>query len=97
MRNLPSTVTSPDIMQEFENFGRIKHDGVFLRNRMVHFASNSLNILFHTYSACEIRVSVLLYRILVSAMPLLSLKMFRVSGMQSRFELFRLGKQCQFL
>ncbi|KAL8029175.1 hypothetical protein ABFX02_14G210900 [Erythranthe guttata] len=34
VRNLPSTVTSFDIQQEFENFGRIKYDGVFLRNRM---------------------------------------------------------------
>ncbi|KAL3850006.1 hypothetical protein ACJIZ3_011888 [Penstemon smallii] len=33
VRNLPSTVTSLDIQQEFENFGKIKHDGVFLRNR----------------------------------------------------------------
>ncbi|CAA0815229.1 Nuclear transport factor 2 (NTF2) family protein with RNA binding (RRM-RBD-RNP motifs) domain [Striga hermonthica] len=33
VRNLPSTITSTDIQQEFENFGRIKYDGVFLRNR----------------------------------------------------------------
>ncbi|XP_020550128.1 ras GTPase-activating protein-binding protein 1 isoform X2 [Sesamum indicum] len=33
VRNLPSTVTSLDILQEFKNFGKIKQDGVFLRNR----------------------------------------------------------------
>ncbi|CAA0825742.1 Nuclear transport factor 2 (NTF2) family protein with RNA binding (RRM-RBD-RNP motifs) domain [Striga hermonthica] len=33
VRNLPSTITSMDIQQEFENFGRITYDGVFLRNR----------------------------------------------------------------
>ncbi|KAH6821537.1 hypothetical protein C2S53_015271 [Perilla frutescens var. hirtella] len=34
VRNLPSSVTSLDLQQEFENFGIIKHDGIFLRNRM---------------------------------------------------------------
>ncbi|KAL2236396.1 UNVERIFIED_CONTAM: hypothetical protein Sindi_0831300 [Sesamum indicum] len=34
VRNLPSTVTSLDILQEFKNFGKIKQDGVFLRNRV---------------------------------------------------------------
>ncbi|KAL3620558.1 hypothetical protein CASFOL_035470 [Castilleja foliolosa] len=34
VRNLPSTVTSLDILQEFEGFGKITHDGVFLRNRL---------------------------------------------------------------
>ncbi|CAA2998125.1 G3BP isoform X2 [Olea europaea subsp. europaea] len=33
VRNLPPTVTSVDIVQEFRTFGKIKHDGVFLRNR----------------------------------------------------------------
>ncbi|KAL2456200.1 Nuclear transport factor 2 (NTF2) family protein with RNA binding (RRM-RBD-RNP motif) domain [Forsythia ovata] len=33
VRNLPPTVTSVDILQEFRTFGKIKHDGVFLRNR----------------------------------------------------------------
>ncbi|KAL2556888.1 Nuclear transport factor 2 (NTF2) family protein with RNA binding (RRM-RBD-RNP motif) domain [Forsythia ovata] len=33
VKNLPSSVTSLDILQEFKNFGKIKHDGVFLRNR----------------------------------------------------------------
>ncbi|KAK9281929.1 hypothetical protein L1049_004837 [Liquidambar formosana] len=33
VRNLPSTVTSADIEQEFMNFGRIKPDGIFIRNR----------------------------------------------------------------
>lgn len=33
VRNLPSTVSSLDILQEFKNFGKIKQDGVFLRNR----------------------------------------------------------------
>ncbi|XP_073143826.1 nuclear transport factor 2-like isoform X2 [Henckelia pumila] len=33
VRNLPSTVMTLDILQEFKNFGRIKQDGVFLRNR----------------------------------------------------------------
>nr|KJB10044.1 hypothetical protein B456_001G181600 [Gossypium raimondii] len=33
VRNLPSTVTVSEIEQEFKNFGRIKPDGVFIRNR----------------------------------------------------------------
>lgn len=33
VRNLPSTVSSLDILQEFKNYGKIKQDGVFLRNR----------------------------------------------------------------
>ncbi|XP_039048338.1 nuclear transport factor 2-like [Hibiscus syriacus] len=33
VRNLPSTVTATEIEQEFKNFGRIKLDGVFIRNR----------------------------------------------------------------
>ncbi|GAV56674.1 NTF2 domain-containing protein/RRM_6 domain-containing protein [Cephalotus follicularis] len=33
VRNLPSTITTAEIEQEFKNFGRIKPDGVFLRNR----------------------------------------------------------------
>ncbi|KAE8709369.1 hypothetical protein F3Y22_tig00110332pilonHSYRG01392 [Hibiscus syriacus] len=33
VRNLPSTVTVAEIEQEFKNFGRIKPDGVFIRNR----------------------------------------------------------------
>ncbi|KAL3828091.1 hypothetical protein ACJIZ3_016893 [Penstemon smallii] len=33
VRNLPSSVTTLDILQEFQIFGKIKHDGVFLRNR----------------------------------------------------------------
>ncbi|XP_022727505.1 ras GTPase-activating protein-binding protein 2-like isoform X2 [Durio zibethinus] len=33
VRNLPSTVTATEIEQEFKNFGRIKPDGVFIRNR----------------------------------------------------------------
>ncbi|CAN4101272.1 unnamed protein product [Withania somnifera] len=33
VRNLPSIVSSLDILQEFKNFGKIKQDGVFLRNR----------------------------------------------------------------
>nr|KJB42376.1 hypothetical protein B456_007G149800 [Gossypium raimondii] len=33
VRNLPSTVTATEIEQEFRNFGRIKPDGVFIRNR----------------------------------------------------------------
>ncbi|XWS47037.1 hypothetical protein CRYUN_Cryun14cG0118900 [Craigia yunnanensis] len=32
VRNLPSTVTATEIEQEFKNFGRIKPDGVFIRN-----------------------------------------------------------------
>ncbi|KAL0287015.1 UNVERIFIED_CONTAM: hypothetical protein Sangu_2712500 [Sesamum angustifolium] len=34
VRNLPSTVTSIDVLQEFKSFGNINSDGVFLRNRM---------------------------------------------------------------
>lgn len=33
VRNLPSTVTIQDIQEEFKQFGKIQHDGVFLRNR----------------------------------------------------------------
>ncbi|CAI9774396.1 unnamed protein product [Fraxinus pennsylvanica] len=33
VKNLPSSVTSLDILQEFKNFGKIKHDGFFLKNR----------------------------------------------------------------
>ncbi|XP_044502726.1 nuclear transport factor 2-like isoform X2 [Mangifera indica] len=33
VRNLPSTITAFEIEQEFKNFGRIKPDGVFVRNR----------------------------------------------------------------
>ncbi|KAK6286514.1 hypothetical protein POUND7_012693 [Theobroma cacao] len=33
VRNLPSTVTAAEIEQEFKNFGRIKPEGVFIRNR----------------------------------------------------------------
>ncbi|KAB2074642.1 hypothetical protein ERO13_A07G152200v2 [Gossypium hirsutum] len=32
VRNLPSTITVTEIEQEFKNFGRIKPDGVFIRN-----------------------------------------------------------------
>lgn len=35
VRNLPSTVTAFEIEEEFQNFGRIKPDGVFVRNRKV--------------------------------------------------------------
>lgn len=35
VRNLPSTISTLDIMQEFKSFGRMKQDGVFLRNRKV--------------------------------------------------------------
>lgn len=35
VRNLPTTVTSLEIFQEFKNFGKIKQDGVFLKNRKV--------------------------------------------------------------
>ncbi|CAI9774395.1 unnamed protein product [Fraxinus pennsylvanica] len=31
VKNLPSSVTSLDILQEFKNFGKIKHDGFFLK------------------------------------------------------------------
>ncbi|XP_065874448.1 nuclear transport factor 2 isoform X2 [Euphorbia lathyris] len=33
VRNLPSDVTAEEIEQEFKSFGRIKPDGVFIRNR----------------------------------------------------------------
>lgn len=33
VRNLPTTVSTLDIVQEFKNFGSIKNDGVFLKNR----------------------------------------------------------------
>ncbi|KDP26467.1 hypothetical protein JCGZ_17625 [Jatropha curcas] len=33
VRNLPSNVTAAEIEEEFKNFGRIKPDGVFIRNR----------------------------------------------------------------
>lgn len=37
VRNLPSTVSTADIQQEFKTFGRITADGVFIRNRKVIF------------------------------------------------------------
>ena len=43
MRNLPSTVSVSEIAKEFKNFGRLKPDGVVIRNRKVHsilFPSN---------------------------------------------------------
>lgn len=51
VRNLPSTVSSLDILQEFKNFGKIKQDGVFLRNRKVSIL-NDLLILFLVVYAC---------------------------------------------
>lgn len=36
VRNLPSDVTAEEVEQEFKNFGRIKPDGVFIRNRKVN-------------------------------------------------------------
>ncbi|EEF35823.1 nuclear transport factor 2 [Ricinus communis] len=33
VRNLPSDITAAEIEEEFRNFGRIKPDGVFIRNR----------------------------------------------------------------
>ncbi|KAL4558621.1 hypothetical protein LXL04_036822 [Taraxacum kok-saghyz] len=33
VRNLPTSVTSLEILQEFKNFGKIKQDGLFLKNR----------------------------------------------------------------
>ncbi|MFS7894634.1 putative Ras GTPase-activating protein-binding protein [Helianthus anomalus] len=33
VRNLPTTVTSQEIFEEFKNFGKIKQDGVFMKNR----------------------------------------------------------------
>lgn len=33
VRNLPSDVTAAEIEEEFKHFGRIKPDGVFVRNR----------------------------------------------------------------
>ncbi|GJV91395.1 putative G3BP-like protein [Tanacetum coccineum] len=34
VRNLPTSVTSQEIYQEFKNFGKIAQDGVFLKNRL---------------------------------------------------------------
>lgn len=34
VRNLPTSVTSQEIYQEFKNFGKITQDGVFLKNRL---------------------------------------------------------------
>ncbi|XP_076906050.1 nuclear transport factor 2-like isoform X2 [Bidens hawaiensis] len=33
VRNLPTSITTQEIYQEFKNFGRIKQDGVFIKNR----------------------------------------------------------------
>lgn len=35
VRNLPSDISASEIEEEFKNFGTIKPDGVFLRNRKV--------------------------------------------------------------
>ncbi|KAL0459357.1 UNVERIFIED_CONTAM: hypothetical protein Slati_0562900 [Sesamum latifolium] len=82
VRNLPSTVTSLDVLQEFKSFGNINSDGVFLRNRMVELLSNYL----YEYHLCICGISNLLEvdRILVFALHLLSLKMFSLLRMQSR-------------
>ena len=47
VRNLPSTVTATEIEQEFKNFGRIKPDGVFIRNRKVISFSSLLDYLWY--------------------------------------------------
>lgn len=49
MRNLPSTVTAFEIEQEFKNFGRIKPDGVFIRNRKVTFLFFPTSFLVSVY------------------------------------------------
>lgn len=36
MRNLSPNVTPAEIKQEFKNFGRIKPDGVVIKNRKVN-------------------------------------------------------------
>lgn len=85
VRNLPSSVSTLDIVQEFKNFGTIKQDGVFLRNRKVSYFSCVNYVLKNRYVL--IQELQLLLRMLVSAMPLLSLKMCRVFRMHSRFEI----------
>lgn len=44
VRNLSSTVTAAEIEEEFKNFGRIKPDGVFIRNRKVIFSFNHAHV-----------------------------------------------------
>jgi hypothetical protein len=44
VRNLPSDVTAAEIEEEFKHFGRIKPDGVFVRNRKVNLLSSPLYI-----------------------------------------------------
>lgn len=39
VRNLPSDVTAQDLEREFKNFGRIKANGIFIRNRKVNVSS----------------------------------------------------------
>lgn len=47
MRNLPSTVSASDIEREFKNFGRIKSEGVVVRNRKVSFIAASFTGVSH--------------------------------------------------
>lgn len=87
MRNLPPSVSTDDIEQEFKNFGRIKPGGVFIRNRMVNFHLCSLKcVLLHFICMLILTNKLLLYRRVEFAMHLLSLKIFLVFKMQSRFE-----------
>lgn len=81
-------MTTLHILEEFKRFGKIESDGVFLRNREVNFFLTAIFI--HQCFFVYLNLYTM-NRILVSAMPLLSSKMFRVLGMQSRFEPFPFG------
>lgn len=37
VKNLPSSISTLEVLEEFKNFGKVKQDGVFLRNRQVEF------------------------------------------------------------
>jgi RNA recognition motif-containing protein len=74
VRNLPSDVTAAEIEEEFKHFGRIKPDGVFVRNRKVNLLSSPLY--WHVmFTVAEIAIDSC-RMLLVFAMLLLSLKIF---------------------
>lgn len=58
VRNLPSTVTSADIEQEFMNFGRIKPDGIFIRNRkVIVLFCPYITECFHVYTLKDAKIA----------------------------------------
>ena len=85
VRNLPSTVSASEIAKEFKNFGRVKPDGVVIRNRKVHSLLLLSNFMLEFLLKCNYTNTYDMTRtILVFAMHLLNMKTFLVFRMQSR-------------